>query len=324
MQLLVKRPRRLRQSPILRDLVAETRLSRFDLIAPLFIKEGINEKKSIPAMPGIFQLPLKEAVLEACEIWKRGIRSVLLFGIPAHKDAQASSAHAKDGIIQKSIPAIKEKCPELFVMTDVCLCSSMDHGHCGLVTNEKEISNDATLSLLVQTALFHAQAGANMVAPSDMMDGRVGFIRRALDEAGFSNLPIMSYAVKYASSLYGPFRDAAESSPEFGDRKTYQMDGRNSREALREAQLDEAEGADILMIKPASFCLDIISQVASQTTLPIAAYQVSGEYSMIAAASERGFLDRKQVILESLTSIRRAGAKLIVTYFAKEVADYLA
>ncbi len=318
-----ERPRRLRENPVLRGMIRETVLRADQLIAPLFVKEGISSPQQIPSMPGIFQFPLKELVDEASQLWKKGIKAVLLFGIPVQKDKHASSGLDKNGVLQNAIRAIKNKCPELVVMTDVCLCEFTDHGHCGVVGEKNRIENDPSLELLAGMALSHAQAGADVVAPSDMMDGRVFKIRKSLDENGFQNIPIMSYAVKYASSFYGPFRVAAESAPQFGDRKTYQMDGSNRREALREAALDEQEGADILMIKPALPCLDIIADVRRQTTLPIAAYQVSGEYAMIATAAEKGFLDKQQAVLESLTAIKRAGADLIVTYFAKEIVDEL-
>lgn len=272
-------------------------------------------------MPGICQFDLKGGVGEAEAIREAGIKAVLLFGIPSQKDTLASGAYDPNGIIPQSIKAIKDKIPELMVITDVCLCSFMTHGHCGVVAKNNEIENDATLELLAKTALVYATAGADMVAPSDMMDGRVAAIRKTLDQEGFIQTPILSYAVKQASSFYAPFREAAESAPQFGDRKTYQMDYANVREALREAKLDEEEGADILMVKPAGSALDIIATVKNQTTLPVAAYQVSGEYSMIVAASQNGWFDRKQAILESLTAIRRAGADLIVTYFAKEIAE---
>lgn len=330
--LLIQRPRRLRENKTLRRMVREVSLDRAQLIYPLFVREGIPSRQEVKAMPGIFQLSLSEAVREARECWDKGIGSVILFGIPSKKDTRASEAYNKNGIVQNALRAIKEACPELVVMTDVCLCEYMEHGHCGVVVEKPRtgakrqgtdyaIDNDATLELLAQTALSHAEAGADLVAPSDMMDGRVKAIRRALDESGRTSIPIMSYAVKYASSLYGPFRDAAGSVPEFGDRRSYQMDFANTREAIREIRLDEEEGADIILIKPAMPCLDIISRVSLKTNLPIAAYQVSGEYAMICAAAQNGWIDRSQVIVESLTAIKRAGARLIVTYFAKEIGS---
>lgn len=320
---LIQRPRRLRYNKILREMVQETVVLRQQLIYPLFVKEGIKDKVPIGSMPGIYQLGLKDIVSEAVDCWKKGIRAIILFGIPTKKDAQASGAYDRNGIVQQVVKAIKDKCPELLVITDVCLCEYMDHGHCGIVNQNGIVLNDPSLELLAKTALSHAEAGANMVAPSDMMDGRVGTIRRALDELGYSKIPIMSYAVKYSSHFYGPFRDAAESTPEFGDRKSYQMDFANARDALREAKLDEEEGADIIMVKPALPYLDIITRVSEQTNLPVAAYQVSGEYAMITAAVKNGWLDGDQVILESLTAIKRAGAQLITTYFAKEIVNKL-
>lgn len=317
---IIKRPRRLRMNPVLRKMVSETSVLPHQLVYPLFVKEGISEKCPVPSMPGVCQFSFAEAVAEAVECRDLGISSVLVFGIPSKKDARASGAYDKNGIVQKVVRAIKDKCPDLVVATDVCLCEYMDHGHCGIVGKDGKIENDPTLELLTKTALSHAEAGADIVAPSDMMDGRVGAIRARLDESGFCDTPIMSYAVKYASAFYGPFRDAAESAPSFGDRKTYQMDCSNSREALREAGLDEEEGADILVVKPALLCLDIISKISARTNLPVAAYQVSGEYSMICLAAEKGCIDKKQAMAESLTAIRRAGATLVITYFAKEFA----
>lgn len=320
---MLARPRRLRSSPIIRDMVRETSLEARQLISPLFIKEGLSSPEMIPSMPGVCQFDIKGGVKEAGTLREAGIKSILLFGIPAKKDSKGLEAYSRNGIVSQSIQAIKDKVPELFVITDVCLCSFMEHGHCGVAGKNNEIENDATLELLAKTAVVHATAGADMVAPSDMMDGRVAFLRQALDGEGFIKTPIMSYAVKQASCFYGPFREAAESAPQFGDRKTYQMDYANAYEALKEAKLDEEEGADILMVKPAGSCLDIIAKIKAQTTLPVSAYQVSGDYSMIVAASQNGWLDRSQAIRESLTAIRRAGADLIVTYFAKEIAHAL-
>lgn len=328
---LIERPRRLRQNPILRKMLQDVQVMPEHLVYPLFVKEGVAEKIPIPAMPGQFQWSLNELVAEARDCWEKGVRAIILFGIPQHKDEKASSAYALDGIVQQALRAIKKTCPDLLVITDVCLCAYMDHGHCGVLRQSTadsrlstavNIDNDASLELLAKTAVSHALAGADMVAPSDMMDGRVGAIRGALDESGFNFIPIMSYAVKYASNFYSPFRDAAESKPKFGDRKTYQMDFARAQDAVREALLDEKEGADILLVKPALPYLDILKTLAAKTTLPLAAYQVSGEYSMICAAAEKGWIDREQVILESLTAIKRAGAQLIITYFAKESMQY--
>lgn len=316
-----QRPRRLRYNKTLRSMVCETTLEPKNLIYPLFIKEGISEKMPILSMPGQFQLTLQDAVNEVGDCWQKGLKAFLLFGIPKHKDPQASQAFNKNGIVPKTIDAIKQKHPEALIITDVCLCEYTDHGHCGLVDERGNILNDPSLEILSQEALSHVQAGADMVAPSDMMDGRVGSIRKILNEGNFQHIPIMSYAVKYASSFYGPFREAAESSPKFGDRKTYQMDYANVQEALKEAKLDEEEGADILMIKPALPYLDVITKIKERTHLPIAAYQVSGEYSMICAAAQNGWLDREKIILESLMAIKRAGAQLIVSYFAKEIVN---
>lgn len=320
---MIIRPRRLRQNATLREMLRETVLLRRHLVQPLFIKEDISSPKPIGAMPGIFQLPIADAVKEAKVLWKSGIRAVILFGIPSKKDLKASGAYAENGLVQKTIRALRKALPDLVIITDVCLCEYMEHGHCGIVNQKGKILNDPSVELIARTALSHAKAGADMVAPSDMMDGRVAAIRNLLDAEGFTDTPIMSYAVKYASSFYGPFREAAESAPHFGDRKTYQMDYGNAREALKEAALDEAEGADILMVKPALSNLDIISKLHAKTNLPLAAYQVSGEYSMICAASKAGMIDKDQVALEALTSIRRAGAQLIITYFAKAVASLL-
>lgn len=316
------RPRRLRQNSTFRGLIRETRLSPDQLIYPLFVKPGKNVREEIPSMPGVFRLSVDQAVAEARECLALGVKSVILFGLPEKKDAMGSGAHAKDGIIQRAIREIKNKVPEMLVTTDVCLCEYTDHGHCGCLIN-KTVDNDATLEILAKTALSHAQAGADMVAPSDMMDGRIAEIRAALDENNFEMLPIMSYAVKYASSFYGPFRDAADCAPQFGDRRSYQMDPANSREALREATLDVDEGADILMVKPAVAYLDIIARLRDEFDLPVAAYHVSGEYAMIKAAAEKGWIDGEKVMAETLLSIKRAGADIIITYFAKEMAKLL-
>jgi porphobilinogen synthase len=316
------RPRRLRQNENFRRMVRETRLSVDDLILPLFAVEGKKIRNPIESMPGHYQLCRDNVVKEAEEVHKLGIPAVIIFGIPDKKDALGTGAYAKDGIVQKTVKAIKDKVPELIVITDVCLCEYTDHGHCGMVQGEV-ILNDASLDLLARAAVSHAKAGADMVAPSDMMDGRVAEIRGALDENGFENLPVMSYAAKYCSAFYGPFRDAAESAPQFGDRRTYQMDPSNSQEALREVSMDVEEGADIIMVKPAMPYLDIIYRVREEIDLPVAAYQVSGEFAMIKAAEKRGWLDGPRTMMECLVAIRRAGADLILTYFAKEAAERL-
>ncbi len=303
-------------------MVRETSLSPDDFIYPLFITHGKGIKKEIPSMPGNYQQSIDNIVKDAKETYSLGIPAVILFGIPEHKNELASEAYAKKGIIQQAIKAIKDKVPELIVITDVCLCEYTSHGHCGVVKNGK-ILNDPTLELLSKEAVSHAKAGADIVAPSDMMDGRVSAIRNALDKEGFADTPIMSYAAKYASSFYGPFRDAAESTPKFGDRRTYQMDPANAREAIREAALDIEEGADIVMVKPALSYLDIIYRVKNEFNLPVAAYNVSGEFSIIKAGAKLGWIDEKSMMIEVLTSIKRAGADLILTYFAKEAAKSL-
>lgn len=315
-----QRPRRLRSREGIRRLVRETRLSVDQLVLPLFVKEG--KGGAVKSMPGVTQLSVEQAVRSAQEASKLGIPAVLLFGIPSKKDEEASGAYDPEGIVQRAVKAIKGKMPDFIVMTDVCLCEYMSHGHCGIVEKGK-ILNDLSLELLTRVAVSHAEAGADIVAPSDMMDGRVKAIRQGLDESGFSEIPIMSYAVKYASAFYGPFREAAESAPRFGDRKSYQMDPSNVREAVREARLDQEEGADILMVKPALSYLDVISRLRLEMELPVAAFNVSGEYSMIKAAGAKGWIDEKAVMMETLLSIRRAGADLIVTYFAKDAAKVL-
>jgi porphobilinogen synthase len=318
----VYRPRRLRTNETIRRMVRETRLSPDNFIYPLFVTHGKGVKKEISSMPGQYRQSIDNIVKDCKEVRNLGIPAVILFGIPEHKDEVGSEAYSDKGIVQQAIQAIKNKFPDLTVITDVCLCEYTSHGHCGVVKQGK-VQNDATLELLTKEAISHARAGADMVAPSDMMDGRVGAIRSALDEEGFHDLPIMSYAVKYASSFYGPFREAAECAPQFGDRRTYQMDPPNSREAIREAVLDIEEGADILMVKPALAYLDIIYQVKQQFNLPVAAYNVSGEYSMIKAAAKLGWIDGERAMMESLISIKRAGADMILTYFAKEAAALL-
>ena len=316
------RPRRLRRTEALRAMVRETELSVKHLIYPLFVCPGKNVRQEVSSMPGVFRLSVDEAVREAREVYELGIPAVILFGIPEKKDEAGSEAYAKKGIVQRAISALKKEVPELIVVTDVCLCEYTSHGHCGII-KDGEVDNDLTLEQLARTAVSHARAGADIVAPSDMMDGRVARIREALDEAGFPNVAILSYAVKYCSGFYGPFREAADSAPRFGDRRSYQMDPANAREALREASLDIEEGADILMVKPAMPYLDIIRALREEFNHPLAAYQVSGEYAMIKAAARLGWLDEERVMLESLLCIRRAGADLIITYFAKEVARKL-
>ena len=318
----IYRPRRLRANDNLRRLVRETHLSVDDLIYPMFVVHGQNRTIEISSMPGCYQYSVDRLVNAAEELVSLGILGTILFGIPANKDSLGSEAYAEDGIIQQAIRAIKAAVPDLLVITDVCLCEYTDHGHCGIVENG-EVQNDPTLSLLVRESLSHAQAGADVIAPSDMMDGRVGAIRDALDEEGYENIPIMAYSAKYASAFYGPFREAAESAPQFGDRRSYQMDPANAAEALREVTLDIEEGADIVMVKPALSYLDVIYQVKTEFQMPVAAYNVSGEYAMIKAAAQNGWIDEKRVALEALTSIKRAGADMILTYFAKNVVEWL-
>jgi porphobilinogen synthase len=348
--------RRMRQTDSLRSLVRETRLTPTGFIYPLFVCPGEGVRKEISSMPGVFNISVDEAVREACEAKSLGVGGIILFGLPEKKDEVATGAWAEDGIVQRATRAIKREVRDLVVVGDVCLCEYMSHGHCGIVQKknsaggnsasgkrgsagnggrsgavavqtaaevEYEILNDPTLEILAKTAVSQARAGMDIIAPSDMMDGRVGAIRKALDQAGFTNTPILSYAAKFASGFYGPFREAADSAPQFGDRRSYQMDGANLREAMREISLDIKEGADMIMVKPAMPYLDVISEARRRFDLPIAAYQVSGEYSMLQAAIRNGWLDRDRVIMESLTSIRRAGAQLILTYFAKDAARLL-
>jgi porphobilinogen synthase len=316
------RPRRLRRNDAIRDLVRETNLSVNDLILPLFVVEGKNIKNPISSMPGNDQLSIDLLIKEILEIRKLGIQSIILFGIPDHKDATGSDAVNEGGIIQRAVMAVKEAVPEMYVITDVCFCEYTDHGHCGAIA-DGTVDNDATLRMLSDQVITHAKAGADMVAPSGMMDGMVGAIRKGLDDNNFENIPIMSYAAKYASGFYGPFREAAESTPQFGDRRAYQMDPANSREAMYEVELDVNEGADIIMVKPALSYLDIIHKVKSQINLPVAAYNVSGEFSMVKAAAKLGWIDEQKVAMEILTSIKRAGADLILTYYAKDAARWL-
>jgi porphobilinogen synthase len=316
------RLRRLRATPALRAMTRETTLEAADLVAPLFVAHGDTDRRPIASMPGHAQLSVAAAVREARELAEFGVGGVILFGIPRSKDPAGSEAYADDGIVPRALLAIKEAVPQLLLWADVCLCEYTDHGHCGVIVNGS-VSNDQTLPLLARAALTYARAGADLIAPSDMMDGRVGAIRRALDEGGLEETPIVAYSAKYASAFYGPFRDAAESAPRFGDRRGYQMDPANAEEALREVALDIEEGADMVMVKPALPYLDIIHRVKEQFGIPVAAYNVSGEFAMIKAAAERGWIDGERAALESLTSIRRAGADVILTYFAKEIAPLL-
>ena len=317
-----KRLRRLRYNPILRDMVRETELSKNDFIYPLFVVPGKGVKNPVKSMPGVFQLSVDELVKECKEVESLGIPAVILFGIPEHKDEKGSEAYDPNGIIQKAVRAIKSEVKNLLVITDVCLCEYTSHGHCGLLKGE-EILNDETVDLLVKESLSHVEAGADIVAPSDMMDGRIAAIRKALDDNGFNKTPIISYAAKYSSGYYGPFRDAADSAPAFGDRRSHQMDIANALEALREVEEDIEEGADIVMVKPAGPYLDIIRQVKDKFGMPTAAYQVSGEYAMIKAAALNGWIDEERVMLESLTAIKRAGADMFLTYFAKDAARWI-
>lgn len=318
-----QRPRRLRKNIAMRRLVRETSLSADNLIYPLFIREGKSIREPIAAMPGIERYSPDTLGPVVKRVASLGIPAVLLFGIPQKKDEFGTAAHKADGVVQQAVKRIKDACPDLLVVTDLCLCEYTSHGHCGILTPKGDVENDETLEVLAKVALSHAKAGADVIAPSDMMDGRVGFIREALDEGGHELLPIMSYSAKYASAFYGPFREAAGSKPAFGDRRSYQMDPANIREAIREVALDVEEGADIIMVKPALPYLDVIRAVSDEFDEPLAAYQVSGEYSMIRAAGANGWLDEKACMLESVTAIRRAGADMIITYFAPEVAESL-
>jgi porphobilinogen synthase len=322
----VHRPRRLRRSSALRNLVRETHLNAHNFVLPLFVSEKVRQRRPIASMPGVFQLSVKEVADEALAARDLGLQAVLLFGIPGQKDEQASGAYAENGIVQTALRAIKSKCPDLVTITDVCLCEYMSHGHCGVTHMDGDhfhVLNDETVELLVKTALSHAAAGADIVAPSDMMDGRVGAIRAALDATGFDQTAIMSYAAKFASAFYGPFREAAESPPQFGDRRSYQMDFANPKEALREVALDVDEGADIVMIKPALPYMDILWRVRERFGKPTAVYHVSGEYAMVKSAVEKGLLNERDAALEIMTALKRAGADIIVTYWARELARWL-
>jgi len=319
---MIVRPRRLRQTPEIRRMVREALLRVDDFIYPVFVVNGRSKRELIPSMPGIYRLSIDELLKETEELKSLGIPGVILFGLPEVKDSMGSAAYAEDGIVQRAISAVKENVPGLIVLTDVCLCQYTDHGHCGVIKDGR-IDNDTTIAILSDVALSHARAGADFVAPSDMMDGRVGAIRNRLEKEGYKDTGIMSYAVKYSSAFYGPFREAADSAPQFGDRKTYQMDSANSREALKEAAIDVEEGADIVMVKPALPYLDIIYQVKVSTNVPVAAYNVSGEYAMVKAADQKGWIEGQKVMMEMLLSIKRAGADIILTYFAKEAARLL-
>ncbi len=319
---LIHRPRRLRRSEALRSLVRETRLARENLVLPLFACGGAGVRREVSSMPGVFNLSVDEIARDAAAAYDLGIPGLLLFGLPEHKDETGTGAYAPDGIVQAAIRAVRRATPEMAIIADTCLCEYTSHGHCGVV-RDGEVLNDETLELLARTAVSQAEAGADVIAPSAMMDGQVGAIRAALDDAGFEHVAIMAYAVKYASGFYGPFREAADSAPAFGDRRAYQMDAANWREALREADLDYAEGADVLMVKPATAYLDILKMMRDRFDLPLAAYHVSGEYAMIKAAAQRGWIDEQRVMLETLTSIKRAGADIIITYYARDAARLL-
>lgn len=317
---MIIRPRRLRQNEAIRNMIAETAVNPSSLVYPIFVVEGEGVKEEIPSMPGQYRFSIDELLKEAKSFKNIGLKSVLLFGIPDHKDEIASSAYDDDGIIQRAVRSLKAKYPNLYVITDVCLCEYMSHGHCGIV-KDKDVDNDSTLELLAKTALSHAVAGADMVAPSDMMDGHITAIREALDEAGYTNTPIMGYSAKFASAYYGPFRDAADSAPHFGNRKTYQMDVRNGREAMHEVDLDLNEGADIVMVKPGLAFLDVLRGAAEISNVPVAVYNVSGEYSMVKAAAKLGWIDEDAIIRENLIAFKRAGADIIITYHAKEALE---
>jgi porphobilinogen synthase len=318
----IQRARRLRRTDALRSLVRETKLTRDDFVLPLFVCSGTNVRREVSSMPGVFNLSVDETATEVSRAFDMGVRSVIVFGLPESKDETASGAYAEDGIVQRALRAIKKSTPDMIAMADTCLCEYTSHGHCGVV-RDNEVVNDESLKLLAKTALSQAEAGADVVAPSAMMDGQVAAIREALDNSGFEHTPVMAYAVKYASGFYGPFREAADSAPAFGDRRAYQMDPPNAREAMREAQLDYEEGADILMVKPATVYLDVLRMVRERFDCPLAAYHVSGEYALIKAAAQKGWIDEQRVMLETLTSIKRAGADIILTYYARDAIKAL-
>ncbi|MEQ2413347.1 porphobilinogen synthase [Blautia acetigignens] len=319
---LIKRPRRLRGGETLRKMVRETRMDKSSLIYPLFVMEGTGIQEEIPSMEGQYRYSLDRLPYKLEQLEKAGVSSIMLFGIPDHKDEIGSGAYAQDGIVQKALRSAKERFPEMYYVTDVCMCEYTSHGHCGVLCGH-DVDNDKTLELLAKTALSHAQAGSDMIAPSDMMDGRVAAIRKELDQGGFSNIPIMSYAVKYASAFYGPFRDAAGSAPAFGDRKSYQMDFHNRREGMKEALMDIEEGADIIMVKPAMSYLDMVSEISKAVNVPVAAYSVSGEYAMVKAAAKMGWIDEERIIGEIAVGAYRAGAQIYITYFAEEIAKMM-
>lgn len=319
---LIKRPRRLRGGETLRKMVRETRMDKSSLIYPLFVMEGTGIQEEIPSMEGQYRYSLDRLPYKLEQLEKAGVSSIMLFGIPDHKDEIGSGAYAQDGIVQKALRSAKERFPEMYYVTDVCMCEYTSHGHCGVLCGH-DVDNDKTLELLAKTALSHAQAGSDMIAPSDMMDGRVAAIRKELDQGGFSNIPIMSYAVKYASAFYGPFRDAAGSVPAFGDRKSYQMDFHNRREGMKEALMDIEEGADIIMVKPAMSYLDMVSEISKAVNVPVAAYSVSGEYAMVKAAAKMGWIDEERIIGEMAVGAYRAGAQIYITYFAEEIAKMM-
>ena len=321
--MMTRRPRRLRRNALIRDLVHETDIRLDDLVFPIFVIDGENIKEEIPSMPGIYRYSLDRLPEHLKEIEESGVKAVIFFGIPEHKDECGSEAYSDDGIVQKALRLARKQCPDMLLIADICLCEYTSHGHCGILSKDGAVMNDPTLTYLAKTALAAAKAGADIVAPSDMMDGRVGAIREMLDENGFEDTIIMAYSVKYASSYYGPFRDAADSAPAFGDRRSYQMDWRNKNEALLECSLDTEEGADILMVKPALSYLDIIKTVSENTVLPLCAYSVSGEYSMMKAAALNGWIDEKKLVMETMTAIKRAGAKIIITYYALDIARWL-
>ena len=319
---LIKRPRRLRGGETLRKMVRETRMDKSSLIYPLFVMEGTGIQEEIPSMEGQYRYSLDRLPYKLEQLEKAGVSSIMLFGIPDHKDEIGSGAYAQDGIVQKALRSAKERFPEMYYVTDVCMCEYTSHGHCGVLCGH-DVDNDKTLELLAKTALSHAQAGSDMIAPSDMMDGRVAAIRKELDQGGFSNIPIMSYAVKYASAFYGPFRDAAGSAPAFGDRKSYQMDFHNRREGMKEALMDIEEGADIIMVKPAMSYLDMVSEISKAVNVPVAAYSISGEYAMVKAAAKMGWIDEERIIGEMAVGAYRAGAQIYITYFAEEIAKMM-